>query len=112
MQNLRVTQISRDHATLAWESPLTDGGSPVTSYTIEKRDVSKSTWLSGGSCDRNEMTFVVRKLFEGSEYLFRVAAENKIGTGEFVSTAKPVTAKLPFGKFCKLFVSTFYFFDI
>ena len=91
-----MTEVTKDSATLTWEAPASDGGSPVTSYVIEKRDVSKSTWLSAGTCDKRDLTFTVRKLFEGTEYVFRVAAENKIGVGEFVST-KPVTAKLPYG---------------
>ncbi len=40
----------------------------------------------------------VTKLFEGSEYDFRVAAENKIGVSDFVQTSEPVRAKMPFGE--------------
>ena len=98
-QNLRVTEVSKDYVILAWEKPESDGGSPITSYTIEKCDAAKGTWFSAGSCDSTTLTFKVKKLFEGSEYLFHVAAENKIGVGEFVALAKAVKAKLPFGKF-------------
>ena len=39
----------------------------------------------------------VTKLYENSEYLFRVLAENKVGQGPPVTTDKPTKAKLPFG---------------
>lgn len=40
----------------------------------------------------------VTKLFEGNQYEFRVAAENKIGVSDFTQTSEPVTAKMPFGQ--------------
>ena len=90
--------MSRDYVTLTWELPETDGGSPITSYTIEKCDVNKGrSWYSAGTSDKSTSTFTARRLFEGTDYLFRVAAENKIGLGEFTALSKPVTAKLPFG---------------
>ena len=98
VQNLLVTDVSRDHVTLTWDAPESDGGAAITSYTIEKCDVSKGSWFSAGTSDNRTLTFTARRLFEGTEYSFRVAAENKIGVGEFVALAKPVTAKLPFGK--------------
>ncbi len=38
------------------------------------------------------------KLFEGNEYKFKVAAENKIGLGPEVETKELVKCKLPYGK--------------
>ena len=39
-ENLRVTEIWSDHMMLQWEPPSSDGGSPITGYTIEQRDTS------------------------------------------------------------------------
>jgi len=69
----------------------------ITQYQIEKRDVSKTTWLAIGSVEANMLKYDATKLFEGTEYYFRVAAENKIGTGPFVELTTPVTAQLAFG---------------
>lgn len=65
------------------------------SYNIEKCDTSKTTFSSAGTTDN--LTFKVKRLFEGSEYKFRVAAENKIGFGEYAESGE-VKCKLPFGK--------------
>jgi titin len=96
-QNLRVTDIQIDHAMLKWEAPEADGGSPVTSYIIEKRDTNKTSWFTAGNVDGSTLTYKVSKLFEGSDYLFRVSAENKIGVSDPTDTKEPVTAKLPYG---------------
>ena len=101
-QNLKVTEVSRDYVVLTWEVPENDGGANITSYTIEKKDASKAYWGTSGTVEAGVYTFKVKKLFEGSEYLFRVAAENRIGLGEFAELTEPVEARLPFGEcvFC------------
>lgn len=40
-KNLTVTDISEDSVTLTWEVPEDDGGSPITGYTVEKRDATR-----------------------------------------------------------------------
>ena len=97
-QNLKVTEVSKDYVILTWEAPENDGGSDITGYTIEKRDAAKTHWGQSGTASANEYSFKVRKLFEGSEYLFRVAAENKIGLSDFAELKEPVKARLPFGE--------------
>ena len=81
---------------------------PIKSYTIEKRDAMKSTWLNAGRVDRDTLTFTASHLTEGNDYYFRVSAENKIGVGEPTELSKAVTAKLPYGtstNYCFITVS-------
>lgn len=37
--------VSRSTVQLSWEPPEDDGGSPVIDYIIEKREVSRKTWI-------------------------------------------------------------------
>lgn len=44
-KDFKVAEVSRHHVHLMWEAPEHDGGSPVTHYQIEKREVSRKTWV-------------------------------------------------------------------
>lgn len=47
-KDLKVAEVTRHHVHLMWEAPEHDGGSPVTHYQIEKREVSRKTWAKVG----------------------------------------------------------------
>ncbi len=97
-QKLRVTNVTKNKISLAWDVPEQDGGSPITAYTIEKADTKRRSYINAGSTDASTLTFDVGKLNEGSEYMFKVYAENAIGMSDAASLDEPITAKLPFGK--------------
>lgn len=63
-----------------------------------KRDSKRSNWAPAGKVGGSTTEFNVLDLLEGTEYFFKVMAENKAGQGEGLETEKPVTAKSPFGK--------------
>lgn len=77
--------------------PSFDGGSPITGYTIEKREKSRQTWIGTGTTNPKTTEFSVGRLFEGTTYFFRVAAENEVGTSDFVEMDKGVTPKALIG---------------
>ena len=81
---------------LTWEEPEDNGGSPITGYIVEVKDVNRRSWKEGGKTE--ELEFTVPKLIEGNEYLFRVSAENQYGISEPVQTTEPVMAKNPYSK--------------
>uniref|UniRef100_A0A3Q0SQI1 Uncharacterized protein n=1 Tax=Amphilophus citrinellus TaxID=61819 RepID=A0A3Q0SQI1_AMPCI len=43
--DIEVAEVTRHHVHLMWEAPEHDGGSPVTHYQVEKREVSRKTWF-------------------------------------------------------------------
>lgn len=96
-EDLKVDTITPENVTISWSPPTDDGGSPVTEYIIEKRDMKRSTWSQAGTT--SETTFTVPKLLEGNSYKFRVRAKNEQGPSEPAETSKPVIAKHQFGEF-------------
>ena len=86
---------------LSWQCPDTDGGSPVVQYIIEKQDVTRagagSMWMICGTVSASQLSVRVGKLLQGNSYLFRVSAENRVGTGPPTELPEPVIAKLPYG---------------
>ena len=97
-RNLRVTEVYKTHISLAWDAPDHDGGSAITSYIIEKADAKRQTFSNAGTTEADDLTLKVTKLYEGSQYLFKVYAENDIGCSQPASLDEPVEAKLPFGE--------------
>lgn len=43
-KELKFGDITKDSVHLTWEPPDDDGGSPLTGYLVEKREVSRKTW--------------------------------------------------------------------
>lgn len=82
--------------TLSWNPPEEDGGARIKGYIIQKKEPFSSKWTAVGSTD--DTSFTVTGLKEGTEYEFRVAAENKAGTGKFSPATSPTVAKEPYGK--------------
>ena len=92
-----VSDITADSMTLSWHPPSDDGGSPVISYTIEKRE-KFGKWVKANRQPVTDTTFTLSGLTEGTEYEFRVCAENKAGPGKFSDATMPKLAKNPYGE--------------
>jgi hypothetical protein len=63
-------------ATVIWTKPASDGGSPITSYTVTSSPDGKTTTVNGST-----FTADVMGLINGTAYTFTVKATNAIGTG-------------------------------
>ncbi|XP_070686293.1 titin-like [Pempheris klunzingeri] len=91
---LKVKVVSAEKCTLHWNPPLNDGGASVSHYIIEKRETSRVTW-TGVEPHVEAVSYKVTKLVPGKEYIFRIAAVNKFGVGEFLES-DPFIAQNPF----------------
>lgn len=91
---LKVKVLSAEKCNLYWNLPINDGGATITHYIIEKRETSRVTWTCLDS-NIEAVSYKVTKLVPCKEYVFRVAAVNKFGVGEFLES-EPFVAKNPF----------------
>ncbi|NWH17216.1 TITIN protein, partial [Grus americana] len=55
------------------------------------RDVASAQWVAISSSSKKR-SHMAKYLMEGTQYLFRVAAENQFGRGPYVETLKPIKA--------------------
>lgn len=95
--NFRFEEVRKNSVICKWDPPLDDGGSEILNYILEKKDNSKLE--IGWSCVTSTLRgcrYLVPKLIEKKEYIFRVTAENKYGAGPYC-ISKPLVAKNPFG---------------
>ena len=88
-----VDEILPTEAGLSWAPPVNDGGSPIEDYVVECRKVGDVRW-SPVDAKHPDPNARVPELEPEVEYEFRVAAQNKAGTGPF---STPVKAK--YGKY-------------
>jgi Fibronectin type III domain len=76
---------------LKWSAPESDNGMPILDYVIQyssDNGVSWTTFNDGASS--SQYVPAVSGLADGTTYVFRVAATNKVGTGNFSSNSAPV----------------------
>ena len=83
-----LKDVAAESVTLSYKPPASDGGSPVTGYKIEMKGKLETRWKEVAKGVK-EMEYEVSGLQAGSEYEFRVTAENKAGFGQPSAPSKP-----------------------
>lgn len=89
---------------MSWQPPKDDGGSPLTVYHIEMKEVRDRTWSKVDKIQPDITTYCVQRLKTNAEYVFRVMAVNEVGVSEPLNS-ETVIPKSAFGK--HTFVSFF-----
>lgn len=93
-QNFTVKELKKDSVTLAWDPPVTDGGSKITNYIVEKREsVRKAYTTVTSNCIAT--SFKIEELPEGGIFYFRVCAVNEYGQGLMVETKEVKVSEVP-----------------
>lgn len=93
---LETTETTKDSVSLQWKPPTDNGGSDITSYTIEKCAENSDRWEKvPGTFSQPKGT--IKDLETNKKYKFRVKAENIYGTGEPLETTSSIVVKPPYG---------------
>ncbi|XP_076247129.1 uncharacterized protein LOC143187062 [Calliopsis andreniformis] len=75
-----VTMTLGRSVTLSWKEPEDDGGCKIGTYIVEYYRIGWDVWLKATTSRQTKAT--LSELIEGSEYKFRVKAENPYGVSE------------------------------
>jgi predicted phage tail protein len=89
----QIKDWDRHQVDLKWAAPKSDGGSPITSYIVEKKDNNATKWSKAMEVVGNKCEARVTGLTENHTYQFRVRAVNKAGPSKPSEASDPVTAK-------------------
>uniref|UniRef100_A0A8C6L5R0 Titin n=1 Tax=Nothobranchius furzeri TaxID=105023 RepID=A0A8C6L5R0_NOTFU len=85
------SDITENAVTIEWALPDYDGGSPISGYVIERREMT-GKWIRVNKTPVLDLRYRVSGLFEGNSYEFRVFAENIAGISEPSLTSDPIKA--------------------
>ena len=91
---IHIDEVSCDNITISWNPPEYDGGCQISNYIVEKRETTSTTWHVVSQAVARTSIKIVR-LVTGSEYQFRVCAENRFGKSSY-SESSAVVAEYPF----------------
>ena len=83
--------------TLSWLPPISDGGSRITGYIVEKSDIRRPKWVRVAKVSPDTLSMTVENLVEKAGYFFRVVAENAVGMSPPLETESPIIPKSPYG---------------
>jgi hypothetical protein len=81
-------------ATITWTQPGSDGGSPITGYTVTLNDTS-NTSNGGQTCTVTALTCTIAGLTNGDSYVAQVVASNAVGDSAPATSAAVTPIGVP-----------------
>lgn len=86
----KVVKIGKNYVDLTWDPPASDGGSRITGYVIEKREVGGAMWTKSNDYNVLDTNFTALNLAENGDYEFRIFAVNAGGRSDPSTCTTPV----------------------
>ncbi|XP_069046346.1 immunoglobulin-like and fibronectin type III domain-containing protein 1 isoform X1 [Lepisosteus oculatus] len=83
---VEVLESSPTRIGIKWRPPRDDGGSPVLSYSLERQQVGRNTWLKLGEVPGTTTTFATNQVEHGKRYSFRIRAHTAEGVSNVLET--------------------------
>ena len=90
-EGLNPDRVTRSDVTLSWRPPKDDGGSKIVGYIVEQRHRDDKEWKKLNEYPHPHLSYTCTKLREHEQYMFRVAAVNDVGQGEFCKATDWIT---------------------
>jgi titin len=97
-ENCQASEITPYSCLITFDTPKSDGGSPILGYIIERRQTSTARWIRVNRELIPNLKLKCIDLVDGLEYEFRVIAENKAGQSDPSEPCKPFIAKNPYDR--------------
>uniref|UniRef100_A0A8C6X0A5 Titin n=1 Tax=Naja naja TaxID=35670 RepID=A0A8C6X0A5_NAJNA len=91
----QVIAVTKDSISISWHEPLTDGGSPILGYHIERKERNSILWQTVSKALISGNIFKSSGLMDGIAYEFRVIAENLAGKSKPSKPSEPTLALDP-----------------
>lgn len=83
----------KDHIKIKWSAPISNGGSPIIGYDVERRDRATGRWVKLNKEPMRHLEYYDDRVQEGHQYEYRVAAVNAAGPGKKSDTSNVFIAK-------------------
>uniref|UniRef100_A0A672I806 Titin n=1 Tax=Salarias fasciatus TaxID=181472 RepID=A0A672I806_SALFA len=90
-----VKHATKSYMLVTWNEPVSDGGSPVLGYHIERKERSSILWTKMNRGMIKDTEYKVTGIEEGMMYEYRVYAENIAGIGKCSKACEAVAARDP-----------------
>ena len=95
-------EIQANSVRVSWKVPTDDGGSEILGYIVERREAARNAWYTVDS-RVTDTHLVVKGLKEGTEYHFKVTAENSFGISCSLKSEQTLVPKTPLCKYSSFF---------
>ena len=80
---------------LTWLAPLSNGGSAVTDYIVQRSPNGTTGWTTISDGVNTNTAYTATGLVNGTRYYFRVFAHNAVGNGPASNVANAIPRTLP-----------------
>lgn len=77
-----LVETDKDHITIKWKAPISNGGSPIVGYEVERRDKATGRWVKLTKSPHPNTQYEDPRVQEGHQYEYRVTAVNAAGPGK------------------------------
>ncbi len=84
---LSTSTVGDTQVALTWSAPASNGGASITDYAVQYSSNAGGSWSAALLVGSATTSYTVTGLTNGTQYVFRVAAVNTVGTGTYSASS-------------------------